>query len=128
MNLQKFKPAVMNRRPGGKTPHDAGWLAGVVSAVKNGTAAELKRLSIAYHGVGPHMQDDLSAPIEARPSVEPAEPQDIPNVDDQVRTVDDKPYPTTFGHHSPNKTATVPATNGASAAPLPVDPFATGKK
>jgi hypothetical protein len=125
MTLQKFKPAVMSRRPGGKhTDHSAGWLADVVSAVKAGTPAALKRLTIAYHGAPPHVQDDLSAPIAARPSAAPTEPQDIPGVDDQVRTVSDTPYPTTFGHHSPTKPAAVPATCGASAAPLPVDPFA----
>jgi hypothetical protein len=111
----KFKPPVMTRRAGFKnTDHSAasGWHDNVVSAVKAGTPAELKRHPIAYHGNPPHVQDDLSAPIEARPSAIPAEPQDVPGADDQTRKVDPTPYPTTHGHKSPNKSGTVPAKCG----------------
>jgi hypothetical protein len=95
---QKFKAPVFTRRPGGKhTEHDAGWLDSIVSAVKAGTPAALKRLAIAYHGIAPHYQDDLSGPIVARPSVMPTEPQDVPGADDQVRTLAPGNVPNAFG-------------------------------
>ncbi len=131
MKSQKFKPAVMSRRPGGKhTEHDAAWLADTVSAVKTGTPDAHKRLTIAYHGVPPHTQDDLSAPISARPSAAPTEPQDIPGTDDQVRVIDTgNNVPDAHGMRSrtaAHEGGTVPATCGACAAQPPVDPFAKG--
>jgi hypothetical protein len=128
MKSQKFKPQVFTRRPGGKhTDHSAGWLADVVSAVKTGTPDAHKRLTIAYHGVPPHVQDDLSAPIAARPSVAPTEPQDVPGADDQVRTLAPGNMPIHPGTKGASAGPKVPATCGASsAAPLPVDPFAKG--
>jgi hypothetical protein len=100
MAHEKFKPPVFTRRAGYKnTDHSAasGWLAKVVQAVKDGTPAVLKRLPIAYHGVGPHMQDDLNTPPEPRPSVAPSEPQDVPDADDMVRTYSAEQYPTAAG-------------------------------
>jgi hypothetical protein len=119
---QKFnRPVVMTRRRGFKrTEHDAKWLGDVIGAVKAGTPAELKGLPVAYHGTAPHLQDDLSAPIEARPSVIPAEPQDIPGTDDQVRKVDASPLPTAHGMKAANvggaPSGTIPAKLGAPAA------------
>jgi hypothetical protein len=98
-NRQKFKAPVFTHRPGGKnTDHSAasGWLANVVSAVKTGTPAALKRLTIAYHGVPPHMQD-LNEPTETRPSVAPTEPQDVPDADDMVRTINAESLPIAAG-------------------------------
>ena len=126
---EKFRVPVFTRRPGGKhTEHDAAWLADTVAAVKTGTPDAHKRLTIAYHGIGPHLQDDLSAPISARPSAAPiTEPADVPNADDQTRHIDPADnVPIAHGHHSPGKSATVPATCGANAAHPPVDPFAKG--
>jgi hypothetical protein len=100
MKSQKFKPPVFTRRAGYKnTDHSAasGWLAKVIAAVKDGTPAALKRHAIAYHGVPPHMQDDLNAPTEPRPSVAPTEPQDVPDADDMVRTIDATQFPTAAG-------------------------------
>jgi hypothetical protein len=104
MNLQKFTAPVFTRRPGGKnTDHSAasGWLNNIVSAVKAGTPDALKRLSVEYHGVPPHMQD-VNESVSARPSVAPTEPQDVPDANDMVRKIDPTPYPTAVGHHSPN--------------------------
>jgi len=120
MKSQKFKPPVMTRRGGGKhTEHDAKWIGDVVSAVKNGTAAELKRHPISYHGQAPHIEEIAPGP---RPSVAPVEPSDVPGADDQTRKVDPTPYPTTHGHKSPSKSGTVPATCGASGARDPKQP------
>jgi hypothetical protein len=86
----------MTRRAGFKnTDHSpaSGWLDKVVSAVKAGTPSALHRIAIGYHGNPPHFQDDLSAPIEARPSAIHAEPQDVPSTDDQTRQVSAEPYP-----------------------------------
>jgi hypothetical protein len=119
---KKFKPPVMTRRGGGKnTDHSAasGWIDKVVSAVKAGTPAELKRHPIAYHGNPPHVED---APVEPRPSVAPTEPQDVPGADDMTRKIDPTPYPTTHGHKPRAKSGTVPATCGACAAPTPKEP------
>jgi len=120
MKSQKFKPPVFTRRPGGKhTEHDAAWLGNVVSAVKDGTPDAHKRLAVAYHGVPPHLQNDLSEPIAARPSVEPGEPHDVPDAD-VVRKVDSTPFPTTHGHHPPSTSGKVPEKCGACAAVQPV--------
>jgi hypothetical protein len=103
MNLQKFKPSVFTRRPGGKnTDHSAasGWLNSVVAAVEAGTPEVLKRLTVAYHGIPPHM--DLDESVAARASVAPTEPQDVPDANDMVRKIDATPYPTAVGHHNPN--------------------------
>ena len=113
--MQKF---AFTHKPGGKNNfHGAGWINGVVSAVKAGTAPALKRLSIAYHGIGPHLQDDLSEPLLARPSAEPVHPVDLPNVQgDQLRTVDATPLPTTHGMKPANvggaPSGTIPAKLG----------------
>lgn len=111
---KKFKPPVMTRRGGFKnTDHSpaSGWIDKVVSAVKAGTPAELKRHPIAYHGNPPHVVEDVAP--GPRPSVEPVEPQDVPGADDQTRKVNPTPYPTTHGHKSPNKSGKVPAQCGA---------------
>jgi hypothetical protein len=113
----KFKPPVfMHGRAAHKnTDHSnaSGWLDGIVNALARGTPAALKRLSIAYHGVGPKMQDDLSAPIFARPAAIPADPQDVPNIDPpQTRRVDPTSYPIAHGHHKPHKSGTVPTKLG----------------
>ena len=100
---KKFKPPVMTRRAGFKnTDHSAasGWLDSVVNAVKAGTAAASHRLAVHYHGNPPHLQNDLSEPIAARPSAEPAEPQDVPDADDMVRKLDATAYPAAHGMRS----------------------------
>jgi hypothetical protein len=113
---KKFQPPVMTRRGGGKnTDHSAasGWIEKVAKAVTDGTPAEIHGLPVAYHGRAPHTED---VPVEARPSVEPSEPRDVPDADDMTRKIDATPYPTAHGHKPPNKSGTVPATCGASGA------------
>jgi len=110
---KKFSPPVMTRRGGGKnTDHSSasGWIEKVAQAVKDGTPAEFHGVPIAYHGNPPHVED---ATVEARPSVEPSEPRDVPDADDQTRKVSSEPYPTTHGHHPPNNSGKVPAKCGA---------------
>lgn len=104
----KFRIPVMTRRAGYKnTDHSAasGWLDSVVNAVKAGTAKASHRLAVHYHGQPPHLQDDLSAPIAARPSTIHADPQDVPNSDDQVRRL------------PPGNVPTHPGTKGAKPGP-----------
>jgi len=97
--MKKFKEVFMRGRGAHKnTEHGVSWLNGVLDAVRNGTPAALKRIAISYHGQPPHIQNDLSEPILARPSAEPVHPVDLPNVQgDQLRTVDATPLPKTFG-------------------------------
>jgi hypothetical protein len=119
MAQAKFnRPVVMTRRRGFKrTEHDAAWLGDVIGAVKAGTPAELKGLPVAYHGNAPHVQNDMSAPIEARASVAPiSEPADVPDTSDQTRKVDASPLPTAHGMKPANvggaPSGTIPAKLG----------------
>jgi hypothetical protein len=97
MNLQKFRAPVFSRQPGGKeNDHSAasGWLTRVVNAVRVGTAPAIRAArTIAYHGVLPRLENDMTKPIEARPSSAEtiSEPVDVPGADDMVRKIKGAP-------------------------------------
>ena len=98
---QKFKPAVMTHKGGGKhTTHDEKWIGDVVANVARGTPDARKNAPVAYHGVAAHVEDVAPGP---RPSVAPVEPSDVPGtIADQLRTIDPaNNVPIAHGHHSP---------------------------
>jgi hypothetical protein len=65
-----------------------------VNAVRNGTAPAIRAArTIAYRGVLPRFENDMTKPIEARPSSAEtiSEPVDVPGADDMVRKVEGAP-------------------------------------
>ena len=97
MTTHKSKFTPMTRVGGFKNvDHSArsGWLSKIIDAIKSGTPSAIKAAkTIAYHGQLAKLQEGaLIEPLEARPSSEIVEPQDVPAVDpQQVRKIERSP-------------------------------------